>query len=103
MHFVVVDTLSELQLLFGMVCLELGFIAEAVRNEYPDCEAKRRIDGSREQWERVRIEFEYHSSNFKEHGHDPKQCDLIVCWIDDWEECPLDVIELKSVIKTIAQ
>lgn len=89
--------------LFGMICLELGFIVEAIRRGYPDCEAKRRIDRNRDQWERVKIEFEYRSSNFNEHGHDPKQCDLIVCWIHDWEECPLQVIELKSVIKTIPE
>ena len=25
-------------------------------------------------------------------------CDLIVCWEHNWEECPLEVIELKTVI-----
>ena len=75
-------------------------MVEAIRNEYPDCEAKRRIDRNRDQWERIKIEFEYRSSNFKDHGHDPKGCDLIVCWIHDWNECPLEVIELKSAIET---
>ena len=89
--------------LFGMICFELGFIVEAIRNEYPDCEAKRRIDRNRDRWERVRIEFEYCSSSFKEHGHDPIGCDLIVCWIHDWKECSLEVIELKSVIETISE
>lgn len=86
--------------LFGMICSEIGFIVEAVRTGYPDCEAKRRID--KNQWERVRIEFEFLSSNFKEHGHNPEQCDLIVCWIHDRQECPLEVIELKSEIERIS-
>jgi hypothetical protein len=53
----------------------------------------------RDQWERVKIEFEYLSSHFKAHGHNPEQCDLVVCWIHDWEECPLEVIELRSAIE----
>jgi len=88
--------------LFGMICFELGFVIEAIRSGYPDCEAKRRIDRRRDQWERVRIEFEYHSSNFKEHCHDPKGCDVIVCWIHDWKECPLEVVELKSVLEKLS-
>jgi hypothetical protein len=88
--------------LFGMICFELGFVVEAIRNEYPDCEAKRCIDRRRDEWERVRIEFEYRSSNFKEHCHDPKRCDVIVCWIHDWKECPLEVVELKSVLEKLS-
>ncbi|MFQ6083483.1 MAG: hypothetical protein ACE5WD_09000 [Candidatus Aminicenantia bacterium] len=87
--------------LFGMVCFELGFVVEAVRTDYPDCEAKRRVDKKRDKWERVRIEFEFRSSHFKEHGHKPELCDVIVCWEHDWPECPLEVIELKSAIKTL--
>lgn len=85
--------------LFGMVCRELNFIVESVRSKYPDCEAKRRIASNR--WERVKIEFEHRSANFRRHRHDPDQCDLIICWIDDWEECPLEVIELRSVIRDL--
>ena len=84
--------------LFGMICFELGFIVEAVRSGFPDCEAKRRIDRKKDHWERVQIEFEYRSSNFREHGHNPSKCNLIVCWEHDWKECPIEVIELKKVI-----
>jgi len=89
-------------LLFGMVCFELGFVIEAVRNDYPDCEAKRRVNRSRDQWERVRIEFEHRSSNFRDHGHDAKNCDVIVCWDHNWAECPLEVIELKTEIQRLS-
>jgi len=84
--------------LFGMVSRELGFLIESIRTEYPDCEGKRCIDKSENRWERVLIEFEYRSSQFKEHGHSQDQCDLIVCWIHDWKDCPLEVLELKSTI-----
>jgi len=84
--------------LFGMVCYELGFIVEAIHAAYPDCEAKRCVDQRQQRWQRVRIEFEYWSSNFRDHGHDPANCDLIVCWEHDWAECPLEVIELRRVI-----
>lgn len=84
--------------LFGMVSYELGFIVEAIQSSFPDCEAKRCVDSKRNRWQRVRIEFEYASSNFRQHGHDPKQCDLIVCWEHDWDECPLEVLELRTVI-----
>jgi hypothetical protein len=47
----------------------------------------------------VLIEFEYQSSNFHDHGHSPEDCDLIVCWIHDWEDCPIEVLELMSQVK----
>jgi hypothetical protein len=84
--------------LFGMVAYELGFIVESVQAAFPDCEAKRCVDSRRDHWQRVRIEFEYLSRNFKSQGHDPEGCNLIVCWEHDWADCPLEVIELRSVI-----
>jgi len=84
--------------IFGMVALELGFLIESIRTEYPDCEGKRSVDQKRQRWEHVRIEFEYQSSNFRQHGHNADECDLIVCWIHDWKDCPLEVLELRSQI-----
>jgi hypothetical protein len=84
--------------LFGMVSYELGFIVEAIQAGYPDCEAKRCVDQQNQRWQRVRIEFEFWSSNFKDHGHDPGGCDLIVCWEHDWPDCPLEVVEFRRVI-----
>lgn len=54
-------------------------------------------------WEDIWIEFEFKSSQFKFHGHDPKECDMIVCWEHDWKECPIEVIELKSIIKKLKE
>ncbi|MBD3351570.1 MAG: hypothetical protein GF364_08790 [Candidatus Lokiarchaeota archaeon] len=59
------------------------------------------MDSKRNRWQRVRIEFEYVSSNFQQHGHDPHQCDLIVCWEHDWKDCPLEVLELRTVINDL--
>jgi len=89
--------------LFGVVSFKLGFIIEAIGTEYPDCEGKRLVDKKKGIWERVTIEFEYKSSNFKDQGHDPRKCDLIVCWKHDWPDCPIEVLELKSKIKEIEE
>lgn len=85
--------------LFGMISRELGFLIESIRTDYPDCEGKRCVDQNKQRWEQVLIEFEYQSSNFREHGHHSEGCDLIVCWIHDWENCPIEVLELSSQIK----
>lgn len=84
--------------LFGILSDDLDFVVESFQSGFPDCEAKRRIKNKR--WQRVRIEFEYISSNFIDHGHDITKCDIIICWEHDWDDCPLEVISLKEYIKT---
>jgi hypothetical protein len=88
--------------LFGMVARELGYLVEAVQTGYPDCEAKRQIGPGK--WQRVRIEFEYESRNFRDHGHPVNGCDIIVCWRHNWTDYPqtLEVLELRTVIRTLA-
>jgi len=85
--------------LFGSLALQLGFVVMKVQTEFPDCEALRHIGDNR--WQHVRIEFEYESRNFLKHMHDPKGCDAIVCWEDNWRECPVEVIELSEVVKQL--
>jgi hypothetical protein len=89
--------------LFGMVAKEIGYMVEAVQTGYPDCEAKRQIAANT--WQRVRIEFEYESRNFRDHGHAQDGCDVIVCWRHNWPECPpsLEVVELASIIQTLSK
>ncbi len=89
--------------LFGMVAKEMGYMVEAVQTGYPDCEAKRQIGPNN--WQRVRIEFEFESRNFHEHGHSPDGCDVIVCWRHNWPECPehVEVVELSSAIQTLSK
>jgi hypothetical protein len=85
-------------LLFGMMAERLGFQVEWVQGRfYPDCQAKREVLPGK--WQHVRIEFEYESKNFLLHGHDPKRCDVIVCWRHNWKACPeqIEVIELSRI------
>jgi len=82
--------------LFAAMAVELGFVATMVRTAFPDCEALREIAPNRLQ--RVGIEFEYLSRNFLKHRHRVDKCDIIVCWINNWPECPLEVIELSKLM-----
>lgn len=90
---------SGVVFLFGMLAKELGFAVTRMQTEFPDCEALCRVGDGK--WQKVRIEFEYASKNFVLHMHDTDGCDLIVCWIHDWPECRLDVIELRSEMKRL--
>jgi hypothetical protein len=86
--------------LFGFYMQELGFShLEQIRTQFPDAIGMQRLPDGRLQ--RVRLEFEYESKNFEQHGHDPKQCDIVICWAHNWKNCPpnLQVIELKSFIE----
>lgn len=82
--------------LFGGVARQLGFAVNRIQTGYPDCEALRQVE--RDRWQRVRIEFEFESRNFLTHVHPAAECDLIVCWSHNWVDCPLEVLELKSVV-----
>lgn len=86
--------------LFGMVAKELGYMVEAVQTGFPDCEAKRQVEGGR--WQRVRIEFEFESRNY---DHPIDGCDVIVCWRHNWPDCPphIEVMELRNVIKSLGK
>ena len=81
--------------LFGALACDLGFVILRTQAAFPDCEALRRMDNGRMQ--RVLIEFEFESKNFLDHMHDPKGCDLIVCWKHGWTGSPLEVIELSKL------
>jgi hypothetical protein len=82
--------------LFGSVATDMGFMVTHLQSDFPDCEAMRRIEGDK--WQPIRIEFEYQSRNFLVHAHDANGCDLIICWEHNWPECPIEVIELKSLV-----
>jgi hypothetical protein len=40
-----------------------------------------------------RVEVETHSKNFLAHKHDITKCDMIICHVHNWKECPVPVIE----------
>ncbi len=85
--------------LFGITARQLGFHVERLQSDFPDCEAMREVQPGK--WQRVRIEFEFESRNFRIHRHPAGQCDVIVCWRHNWNECPgnLEVIELGRVFR----
>jgi hypothetical protein len=81
---------------FGMMARRLGFIVHRLQAGFPDCIAMREVAPGL--WQRVRIEFEFESRNFKKHKHRRDKCDVIVCWKHNWKDCPLDVVELGREI-----
>lgn len=87
--------------LFGMLARRLGFIVQSLQSAYPDCLAKMEVEPGL--WQDRSIEFEFRSSHFRAHGHDPSKADMIVCWIHDWEACPehIEVIELREVVRRL--
>ena len=89
--------------LFSMLAQQLGFVIESAQAGFPDCQAKIEVEPGR--WQHFRIEFEYESLQFKKHGHDPLQCDLIVCWRHNWKNCPpnLQVLELSKIVKSFTK
>ena len=66
---------------------------------FPDLEVMREAEPGR--WQRLPGELEYESRNFLIHGHDPDTCALLVCWVHNWPECPVEVIELSAVLRRI--
>lgn len=85
----------------GVVCLFTEWARkhqlriEVIQSAFPDCIAWLKAGGKEQ---KIRIEFEYLSRNFRLHKHDPDGCDWIVCWEHDWADCPehLKVLELRK-------
>src|SRR5438270_5068019 len=84
---------------FGVVAHALGLTITRIQTEFPDVDAMREIGPN--QCQRMHLELEYESRNFLTHMHPPDGCDGIVCWIDNWPECPLEVIELRTVVESL--
>ena len=80
--------------LFSHLLRKLRLSIHEIRPQFPDCIAYQKVGGGQK---KIRIEFEYKSSNFKTQRHNPKGCDWIVCWEHNWHDLPknLTVIELK--------
>jgi hypothetical protein len=83
-------------LLFGKVAEDLNMYVEEIRPEAPDAIVRRFMGKG---WERLRVEFEYRSSEYRQQGEDGDLCDAIVCWEHDWADCPVEVIELRDRIR----
>lgn len=66
-----------------------GFEIVSIQADYPDAIVRR---GD----EVYRVEFEFTSSNFKSHKHNPLDCDLVICWTHDDKRCLLPVLALSD-------
>lgn len=86
--------------LFGRYFKELGFekldrIERQRHRKFPDATVIKNGKSKK-------VEFETRSSNAKEHGKKlEKECELIICWENDWKDCPIEVLELRSEIKKL--
>jgi len=88
--------------LFAKYHKELGIeYIEGIQQGFPDAFGRRKI--GRTEYEPVDIEFEFRSLDFKNHQHDPNQCDIVVCWEHNWKECPIEVIELKKALAKLIE
>ena len=89
--------------LFGMLAVELGFELEFVSSERPHAEGRRYFDIHREQWKHLKVEFIFKSSGFSPvPAASGETCDLLVCWEHDSEDCPVEILELKGIIREIS-
>lgn len=87
-------------LLFSKVMGDLGVIYESSPTKGFDMVGRVKTEQG---LELKHFEFEYQSSNFKSHGHDPSLVDYLVCWEHDWIHCPKDLVvwELREIIKDL--
>ena len=81
--------------LFVAMARDLDFIVTRIQRAFPDIEALRK--GKDGRWRLTLAELEYESLGFVKHGHDPRGCDLLICWIHNWRDCPVEVIELRRL------
>jgi len=86
-------------LLFTTLAARLNYLIVAIRPQFPDAQLARRDEN--EKYKDIRAEFEFKSSQFKLHGHNLNQCDLIICWEHDWKESPIEVLELQSEVNKL--
>ncbi len=83
-------------LLFAALCYELGFRIEGIQTKFPDALLIRK--NSKGTFSKCKAEFEFRSSNFLSHQHPLNGCDLIICWENDYKDCPIEVLELKTIV-----
>ncbi len=77
--------------LFGICYKDFYFESPIFNNSFPDASAF-----FRPLKKRIKIEFEFQSSNFISHKHDVNGADMIICWKHDAYYLPVLVFELIS-------
>jgi hypothetical protein len=81
-------------LLFVRKVGDLNMYVEEVPEEFPDCFVRRQTEHG---WKRLAVIGAFHSSALRTRGPELSGCDLVVCWKHDWSDCPLEVIELRTI------
>ena len=74
---------------FAQQASAAGFEIVSIQAAFPDAIVRRAgVD--------YRAEFEYNAQGFRDHRHDIRGCDLVICWVNDWAECILPVLALSE-------
>ncbi len=83
---------AELRQYFSRNAEKLGYKIVNSQEAFPDLTLKK--IGTNEI---VKAELEVRSRDFYNHVHNPKGCDMIICWDNNWSELPnhLEVLSLK--------
>ncbi len=76
--------------LFAQECDKNGITLLNIQSSFPDAII------STSSGMTYRVEFEYRLSNFIDHGHSIRECDLVICYIIDVEDFVLPVIGLEN-------
>jgi hypothetical protein len=67
---------------------------EEVRPSPPHCIARRQTTRG---WEQMAIIYAHNSLDLQAKRSALRDCDVLVCWHHSWLNCPLEVIELRSL------
>ena len=85
--------------LLGALSPYVRLVVTRAQAPFPDLEVMREVEPGL--WQRIPAELEYESRNFLIHGHDPDKVAMIVCWVHNWPECPVEVVELSAVLRRL--
>mgnify|MGYP000330093579 CR=1 FL=1 len=91
-HFPVNEELNVREV-FAMFHQDLGYRIIESRSEFPDYILED------ESGKKIRAEVERVASEFRKHKHPIEECDLIICWYNDWPDCPIEVLELCRFVE----
>ncbi|MCX5784406.1 MAG: hypothetical protein NTX59_01825 [Elusimicrobia bacterium] len=91
---------QEVIVLFSKISPLLRMKIDAVGTRFPDAYIRTKKN---RKWVTQRCEFEKSSYDFVVHGHDPKGCDMIICWKDNWKNKPkhIEIVELRAELEKL--
>ena len=75
--------------MLGGILTDMRYRMVAMPNQYPDAVLYSPSGKF------INVEFEFRASNFIAHRHDPKLCDLVICWQGD-RDLPVPVLALEQ-------